>query len=646
MQSAKGTRSSRTHTSLGHRTLREFVPNEFVVSRMIRGTVGALIPLLISLQLDHLKQGLWVFMGVLLLLQGERAAPYAARVRNSLATSTIGMIGFLIGALVPGAGTSVLRDVILVVSMGLVSFCAGYLSGLGPAWASGTLTLLMLASTSMDTDAVATHWNSALWFLVGVALYEVMLLIEWTIFRDLPERRALSASYVALANYAQTVERATADGPESPLSPLPISPTIADPVTAARRRAYQANVDARNNTRTSVWKQEATAIISQIGIETGKVTASRFLPLSLSGVDPASIAASAREDAAQVGNQKLVPSPAERDSKPRSRLQLGKFFDYVSHPSHDSVMRGTRLALCMMTAVVVHRLIDTPHSYWIVVAVAMIAQPDYGSVYASAVQRSIGAIGGVGIGWVIFQFVPKGWWQAAVIILLMAIMPLVKRFGYTAQAIIFTPLMLVFTNLILPGGASVDYGPERLAATAIAAAIVIVMGYAIWPRSRESRIIPLAQNGRLTVSEMLRGQADPSLTQSQLFDLRTTARTAEVALRTQLARSLTEPSAVATQAAMWTPASATLERLIDLTTAASVLPVGVAEQSVFSRAATAAAPVESVEQASRNQFIQQLPTTSAEPEDELLRAIAILASSLDTLTPAPDEVESALRSPQ
>ena len=205
--------------------------DQFTISRMVRGVVGAFVPLFISLQTGDIKQGLWVFMGVLLLLQGEKAVPYPARMRYALTTSAIGMVGFLIGALVPGAGVSTIRDVILVLAMGVVSFAAGFMNGFGPAWSSGTLTLLMLASTSMDNDVVATHFTSALWFLVGVAVYEAMLLIEWAIMKDAPERAALVGCLEALHSYAQAVEHATRKGPTSPVDPLPISPTL-DEVSA------------------------------------------------------------------------------------------------------------------------------------------------------------------------------------------------------------------------------------------------------------------------------------------------------------------------------------------------------------------------------------------------------------------------------
>ena len=476
--------------------------DQFTISRMIRGVVGAFIPLFISLQTGDIKQGLWVFIAVLLLLQGEKAAPYAVRMRYGLTTSAIGMVGFLIGALVPGSGVSPIRDVILVLAMGLVSFAAGFMNGFGPAWSSGTLSLLMLAATSMDNDVVATHLTSALWFLVGVAIYEAMLLIEWAIMKDAPERAALVGCLTALHGYADAVESATRNGPTSPVAPLPISPTLADPVTKARRGVYQVCIDGRRNIKGSRWQGQGNKIIDTVGRRVARVTSARFLPAGLSGTSPARVADASLEQIALVRNKQALPQPPASD-RPPVHIRVRALWRYITHPEHDHVMQGVRLALCMMTAVAVHRFIGTPHSYWIVVAVAMIAKPDYGSVYSRAIQRSIGALGGVAIGWAIFHFVPKGWPQAVAILVLMAISPLARRRGYTVQAMIFTPLMLVFTNLILPGGTSVDYGPERLLATAIAAAIVVVVGYAIWPKSRERRIVPLAEAARVELARML-----------------------------------------------------------------------------------------------------------------------------------------------
>lgn len=631
----------RPHPGLHATRLRRSLPDQFTISRVIRGMVGAVIPLLVSLQFGDLKQGLWVFMGVLLLLTGEQPIPYLARIRYSLATSLIGLLGFAIGALVPGSGGSLPRDVILVLSMGVVSYCAGYMSGFSQAWSSGTLTLLMLTATSMDNDAVASQLNAALWFLVGVGLYEAMLMIEWLIFRDTPERQALSGAYDALHDYALAVSQATVGGPTSPLAPLPISPTIADPATKARRQVYQVCVDAQKRTHASPWRTHAAEIIAGIAEQTAGVTSTRFLPEKLSHVDAHAVAADAGRNSKQIASRRQTPTPPSPGPTPR--IHAKQLWNYITHPTRDAVMQGVRLALCMMTAVIVHRFVGTPHSYWIVVTVAMIAKPDYGSVYSRAIQRSIGTIGGVGIGWAVFHFIPKGWGQAAAIIVLMALLPVAKRLGYTAQAVVFTPLMLVFTNLILPGGTSVDYGPERLAATAIGAAIVIIMGYAIWPKSRERRIIPLAKAGRLAASAMLEGEGTTAQTPEETAARRRAARKAEAALRNQLARSLTEPSAVATQAAMWAPTSAALERLVDLATAAAVLPQTLARRETLERAAQAAKPAEDANPVPHNQPVQPLPPASTEPEAELLRAIIILASSLDTLTPPPDQVEPAVQ---
>ena len=649
--------------------------DEYTASRVIRGAVGAFIPLAISLETGHLSQGLWVFMGVLLLLQVEKPLPYLARIRYALTTATIGIFGFVIGALVPGSGVSTVRDIILILAMGLVSFAVGYMSGFDMAWSSGAATLLMLASTSMDNDAVETHWNAALWFALGVGIYIAMLVIEWLLLRDAPERQAMGEALSALERYADAVEEATADGPTSPLAPLPISPTLADPVTKARREVYAATTQARKLTSVSRWGKKAAVMLDAVGMETAKVTSARFLPANLSATSPKQIAQNARAEEILVASRKKLPAPPASDA-PKVEFRARQIWEFILHPKKDNVMGALRLSLAMATAVAVHRVVGTPHSYWIVVTVALIMRTNAGSAYARALERTLGAIGGLGIGWAVFQFVPKGWPQAIAIIVLMAITPLLKRDVPVTQQATFTALILVFTNLILPGSVSVNYGPERLEATAIGAAIVVLIGYAIWPKSREGRIIPLAKTARKKVAKMLRFESgisaepldegdEPVATDQQppplwpdddayktlltedppdeLTTLRQEARRAESALRHQLARGLTEPSIVSAQAAMWTPSSAALERLVDLATAAEWLPASDSKSSALARAAEAVHPGPVKNPVPHNRPVAKLPAAPSEAEAELLRSMVVLASSLETLTPPGHLAKAALK---
>lgn len=539
------------------------------------------------------------------------------------------------------------------------------------------MLMLLNAGTSMDDDAVETHWNSALWYLVGVALYLALLAIEWALRRDWPERLALRRTELALVAYARAVE--AAENPARPLAALPYSPTTADPVTTARRRIFDTIALARTVLGSSRWRRRGLALLAQAEDTTAHVTAVRFLGrcgtgsggtgsgggtgLLGTGERPGPLVqiAEGAADRARTLTRSMLPAPTQpgAPTKPDT-LPLAAtapaaqsqrpLWHRLRHPGHDALMQGVRLAACLAAAGWVHVLLGTPHSYWVVVAVALIMKPDVGSVYARALQRSLGVIGGVGVGWLIFELVPKGWWHVVVIALLTALMPWAKGRGYIWQAVIFTPVVLVFTNLVLPGTAPDDYGPERLEATALGAAIVVVLGFAIWPRSRHHRIGTLATAARTRLAALAQQEGDDA---AATHAARVASEQATRALRDQLARGLSEPASIAVQAAAWTPSAAVLERLVELTTAVQRLPrsaerdealTGLARlvtpsgaEAPESSAASEPAPVPAPGAASAEGWLRPTASVTPRPEDparSVLRALGVLGSMLETIEPA------------
>jgi uncharacterized membrane protein YccC len=57
-----------------------------------------------------------------------------------------------------------------------------------------------------------------------------------------------------------------------------------------------------------------------------------------------------------------------------------------------------RLMLCTGVAAVASEVLPLSRSYWVVLTVVIILKPDYGSVFARAVQRSVGTVAGAVLG--------------------------------------------------------------------------------------------------------------------------------------------------------------------------------------------------------------------------------------------------------
>jgi len=79
-------------------------------------------------------------------------------------------------------------------------------------------------------------------------------------------------------------------------------------------------------------------------------------------------------------------------------------------------------------------------------------QPDFGSVFARAVQRGLGTVTGAVLGAVIIVVVPYGPWLLIPFGLLAALLPYGRSRNYGLMSVFLTPLVVVLIDLLAPGG--------------------------------------------------------------------------------------------------------------------------------------------------------------------------------------------------
>jgi uncharacterized membrane protein YccC len=294
-----------------------------------------------------------------------------------------------------------------------------------------------------------------------------------------------------------------------------------------------------------------------------------------------------------------------------------------------------RLMACMGAAGVVSEVLPLQRSYWVPLTVAIVLKPDYGSVFARALQRGIGTVVGAVAGAVLLVLV-HGTWLLIPFGVLAALLPFGRSRNYGLLATFLTPLVVVLIDLLSPGGWRL--AEDRLIDTLIGCAIVLLIGFAPWPMSWYSHLPPLYARAALDVcrymQEALGGSGDSGVSGPDRGGgsgsgvgegappvrsrMRRSTYRALADLRAEFQRTMSEPPAISRRATAWWPAVIALEQVMDAITAtalavsrgAQVPPSGVRQLCDALRAVSEAAATGSA--------LAEAPEL---PDDETLRPV-------------------------
>jgi len=271
-----------------------------------------------------------------------------------------------------------------------------------------------------------------------------------------------------------------------------------------------------------------------------------------------------------------------------------------------------RLMACMGVAGVVSEVLPLQRSYWVPLTVAIVLKPDYGSVFARALQRGIGTVVGAVAGAVLLVLV-HGAWLLIPFAVLAALLPFGRSRNYGLLATFLTPLVVVLIDLLAPAGWQL--AEDRLIDTLIGCAIVLVVGFAPWPMSWYAHLPRQYAQTALDVCAYLEealllphgSPADGDVLPDRSRMRRSTYR-ALADLRAEFQRTMSEPPSVSRRATAWWPAVIALEQVMDAITAtaltvsrgAEVPPSGVRQlchalRAVSEAAATGSALAEAPE---------------------------------------------------
>jgi uncharacterized membrane protein YccC len=552
--------------------------------------------------------GVLVSIGALITSVADRGGAAADRVRRIVATSVSAAIGMLAGSLAFGHDVA---TVIVVVVAALLSGIAGVVSAIT---SQAALQFLVYAVIGSGIDfGLRPIWLTPLVLLAGAA---------W--------RLALTGAAIAIGGRARAPERSavasvyTAVAAQLDAIGTPAVDAARRDVTTALNQAFDLMIAARTGLagRDSRWRTLVTQLNAATPIvEAATTVATEGTPL------PAQTSNALRALARSIEDPKAPPAvmpPSDRSTAGRAALSsslrlAGSLLagddpvtmtvpiqrpDAVGlprpsarerlHTVYDHVVSGgetwsavLRLVVCVAAAQAASVLLPLERPYWITLTVAVVMKPDFGSVFARAVQRGIGTVIGVLIGAAVVAFLPLGWPQVVALAVFAGAMPIVIIRNYGLFSAFLTPVIVILLELAHGDDPALVVG--RVTDTLIGCAIVLLIGYLPWPSTWRSgqeiggRVADVAAGvARYAAAALAPVQHDRDADDDAAddADARAAAHHRSVVrrvtyrrlsdLRTRVQQTLAEPPPASTAAAAWWPEIVALERVTDAITSTAI----------------------------------------------------------------------------
>ena len=560
---------------------------------MIRAALAICLPLGIAFAAGKTSIGLLPAMGGLLGSLTDRGGSYLNRVKRVSAVGVFGgAVGLAVGSAIHGRGW------IAVIALVVIAGVSAVLSTIGDIGSQVGLQLLVYASLGIGPfGGLRPVWHTAAGFLVGVVWALVLILPGWLLAPHGQDQRYVAAVYQALAGQLAAIGTDAGTGARQA-------------VTAAVNTAYDELLSARavaagrnRTTMRLIAALNASNQMSQAATTLGVAgnrpppmvieTVRRLAEAIRTGSQPPMIppvwdtspGALALRDA-MAGLARVLARDWTPGDRTRAALAVeappaaaGSARDVVV----DRVLRVVgggqvsrtflvRLMACMGVAGLVSEVLPLQRSYWVPLTVAIVLKPDYGSVFARALQRGIGTIVGAVLGAVLLAAV-HGAWLLVPFGVLAALLPYGRNRNYGLLATFLTPLVVVLVDLLKPTGWRL--AGDRLVDTLIGCAIVLVIGFAPWPMAWYAQLPGKFGQAALDVCGYMRealGASAPSgspVAAARSRRLRATYR-ALGDLRAEFQRTMSEPPSVSRGATAWWPALVGLEQVLDAVTAVSL----------------------------------------------------------------------------
>jgi uncharacterized membrane protein YccC len=592
---------------------------------MARAVLAVWAPLALGFATGRRDLGLLPALGGLLSVMIDSNGPYWPRVERIVTAAVLGGApGLLIGSLIHGHGWVAVLAIVLLAAVSAI------ISRLGAIGSVTGLQLFVYSAIGLGPlGTLRPWWHTGLQFLAGVVWALLLMTPAYLLSPRSAERKAVAEVYYALARTLRLIGTPGMAGAR--LAVIGALNTAYDAMLTGRASAsgrsrrdmhLMAVLNASHQFVVATAALRVTgervpalvtndierlghAVLDERGPGSGALGFGGrrrapprpelpFIPPPWSGSPGALALREAMVNLVRVLAGNWTPPPAGEMPGLRSRVRAWRMRVQEQLIGGRIAWEFTiRLTLCTGVAAVLSEVLPLARSYWVVLTVGIIMKPDYGSVFARAVQRGIGTVVGAVLGAAILAVVPYGPWLLVPFGVLAALLPYGKARNFGLQATFLTPLVVLLIDIFTVSGWRL--AGERLVDTLVAAVVVLLVGYAPWPSAWQADLpgqfaatlravcaymdealvatptAQLAPTGAAASPSPVPDEAADA--QSRMRRIRRQAYRSLSNLRAEFQRTLSEPTAVRSRATAWWPAVVALDEVMDVVTA-TVVAIG------------------------------------------------------------------------
>ncbi|WZB75535.1 FUSC family protein [Achromobacter insuavis] len=554
------------------------------VSRWValRAALAIGLPTAAGLLLDQSAAAALVALGALPAITGDNGGPYRNRALSIGSTVFGGALGYFLGTLLAGHGLFSIAGMTVLV---LIASLIGTFNNIA---AVATLQFATYVIVGASLTSPLPPWLPSVLVGAGGLFGLALTLLGWVVNPTAPERAAVALAYRKLAAMYAAIGTSRIMTARRDMEAA--MATAYDTLLAARRRAagprrgwrgWPRSCRPAPRCRTPRWRWRApagccraTARTSSTGWPTMSRTTRRRRPPRTSRrcARPAPArwpTRCSRRSPCWKAAARRGPTPSRPAAGPPAHALAGA----GAHlPAVPTTMRYlVRLGLCLIVAEAVARAVALPRSYWVPLIVVVVFKPNFGSVFARALQSCAGSVVGVAISATVLALDRSGIASLLTVTVLAALLPWSIRRNYGLFSAILLPILMLLIGALQPG--SWPIALARLEDVAVAAAIVLAVGYLPWMRIERHNLDQAVATAIETLAAYLNTvfQADSTAR----HDLRTQAYARLSDLRIALQRGLSEPRLVSRRALAWWPVEVALERVANaISDSAWSLPAG------------------------------------------------------------------------
>ena len=563
------------------------------VVRPVRGPVpwagmalGALAiggPLAAGLASGQLVRGVLMAFGGLVGAMADRAGPYPMRMRRVAAAGTLGCVGLILGAAVNGHGW--LAVVVLVVVAGI----SALLSSVSALWSAAGLFLLVYAALGTGpVGELRPLWMTLAWVLAGVGWTLLLMVPGWLRHPRAVEEHRVATAYRALA---ANLRAPGAEGFSATRQGVATALNVAYDELLGQRAAVSGR-DRRLAWLVALLNQarliaDAAAALAFAGEQAPPRAAAQADTIGEAVLDGRAVLEAGQPSLATPGMLALYDAlngashlvsgggaglaAAGRDAYwlPQRRGPLRMLAGQVRQGF--ALTFAVRLMLCIGVATLCSEVLPLQRSYWVPLAVAVILKPDFGSVFARALQYGAGTVVGAAVAALILAGYPPYPVLLAPVVLFAALLAYGMSRNYGLFGVFLTPLVILIIDVLTHGGWRL--AEARLIDILLGCGIALGLGYAPWPSSWHANV-PRDLAAAIDEAACYLDLALHDRTAGPAASAHARARRKLATVRVEFQRTRAEPPRVRQRIMVWWPAVIALEWLLEAVSATAVDTAG------------------------------------------------------------------------